>query len=190
MVNEKVHLLLPLELVLLNTESHLQQILLLRLVHVFQTSGDRGTGVATRIHDVFSVMVLSLVEKRLDTGLDKTPSTSVEGLFLCPHNGLGVRVHVEVFLELLPWEGVELLDACEGDVVNLVVGAVLVQGGPDLASAENDAVNLLGGLDGAGLVLGVGDDPLEAGIRASEVFNVRAGKGMTQQGLGEEDDES
>lgn len=159
-------------------------------MHVFQTSGDRGTGVATRIHDVLSVMVLGLVEQRLDTGLDKTPGTSIEGLFLCPHNGLGVGVHVEVFLELLPWEWVELLNAGEGDVVNLVVGTVLVQGSPDLARAENYAVNLLGRLDGASLMLGVGDDPLKAGIRASEVFNVRAGKGMTQQGLGEKDDES
>jgi len=38
-------------------------------------------------------------------------------------------------------------------------------------------------------VLGVGDDPLEASILAVEVFNVRARKRMTQQRLGEEDDE-
>lgn len=136
-------LLLALELALLHGKSHFQQFFFFLLVHMFQTSGYRGTGVATSVHDVSPVVVLGLIEKSLDTRLGKAPSTSVEGLFLRPHNGLGIGVHVEVFLELLPWEGVQLFDTGEGNVVDLVVGAVLLQGSPNLTRTENDTVNLL-----------------------------------------------
>jgi hypothetical protein len=64
-----------------------------------------------------------------------------------------------------------------------------VQRGPDLTTAEDDALNLLGRLDGTGLVLGVGDDPLEASILAVELVNVRASQRVTEQSLGKEDDE-
>lgn len=63
-----------------------------------------------------------------------------------------------------------------------------MQGGVDLTRAENDAVNLLVGLDVASLVRGIGDDPLELRI-ANEFLNVGASKWVTEEGLGEENDE-
>lgn len=133
-------------------------------------------------------MVLRAVEQSLDARLSVAPSTSVERLLLRPDDGLGVRVLVEVLAELLPGEGVELLDTGDGNVVDLVVGAVLVKTGIDLARAEDDAVNLLGSLDLARLVGWVGDDPLELGL-ANELLNVGAGERMTEESLGEEEDE-
>lgn len=138
---------------------------------------------------MLAVMVLSLVEKSLNTRLSKAPSTGVEGLFLSPDNRLGVGVAIEVLLELLPREGVKLLETGDGDVVDLVVGTVLVQGGVDLTRADDDTVDLLTGLDGALLVLRVFDEGAELSVLADEVLNARAGKRVTEQRLGEEDDE-
>lgn len=152
-----------------------------------QTRGDRRAGAATSIHDVLAVVVLSVVEKGLNTRLSIRPSTSVEGLLLGPDNSLGIRVLVEVVAELLPWEGVELLNAGDGDIVKLVLGAVLMQRRIDLARAENDTLNLLGGLDVTGLVGGVGNDPSELGV-TDKLLDVRASKRMTEERLGEEDD--
>ena len=42
-----------------------------------------------------------------------------------------------------------------------MLSAVFVEGGVDLATAENYAVNLVVGEDGFVFVSGVGDDPLE-----------------------------
>lgn len=89
----------------------------------------------------------------------------------------------------MPREGVQLLDASEGNIINLVVSTVLVQRSPDLTSAENDAINLLGRLDGASLVLRVRDDPLETSILGSELVQARPSERMAEERLGEEDDE-
>lgn len=158
-------------------------------MHVLQTSSDGSAGVAASVHDVLAVVVLGLVEKSLDTRLSKAPSTSVERLLLTPDDGLGVGVAVEVLLELLPGEGVELLKTGDGDVVDLVVSAVLVQGGVDLARAKNDTVDLLLGHEVAIGVLGVLDEGAELGVLAGEVLNVGASERVTEEGLGEEDDE-
>lgn len=136
---------------------------------------------------MLAVVVLGLVEQSLETGLGKAPGTSVEGLLLGPDDGLGVGVLVQVLAELLPREGVELLNTGDGHVVELVVGAVLLESGVDLARAENDTLNLLGSLDVSRLVSGVGDDPAELRV-TSELLNVGASNGVTEEGLGEEDD--
>ena len=172
--------LLALELILLDGESHLQEFLLLLGMDVLQASGNRGTGVTAGVHDVFAVVVLGLVEQGLNTRLREAPGTGVERLLLCPNDRLGVGIHVEVLFQLLPGEGVQLLNAGKGNVVDLVLGTVLVQSGPDLTRAENDAVDLLGGLDSASLVLRVGDDPLEASVFTAKVFNAGAGEGVTE----------
>lgn len=180
---------LTLELVLRDGKGHLQELGLLSSVHVLHTSGDGSAGVAAGVHDVFPIVVLGVIEESLDTGLREAPGAGVEGLLLGPDDGLGVGVHVEVLLELLPGEGVELLDTREGDVVDLVILAVLVKGGVDLASAQDDAVDLLGRLDDTGLVLGVLDDPAEAGV-TGELIERRPGKRVTEERLREEDDKS
>jgi hypothetical protein len=139
---------------------------------------------------VLTVVVVSVVEQGLNARLSEAPGTSVERLLLSPDDGLGVGVLVKVLLELLPGEGVQLLNAGEGDVVDVVLGTVLVESSPDLTTAENDSVNLLTRLENASLVLRVGDDPLEASVLPSELLDVAAGQRVSQQRLGEEDDES
>lgn len=182
------HLLLALELALGNRESHLDESLLLLEVRRLLASSDRSGRSTASVHDVLAVVVLGVVEKSLKTGLSVGPGASVEGLLLGPDNGLGVRVHVEVLAELLPREGVELLDTSEGDVVDLVVLAVLEESGIDLTSAENDTLNLLRGLDLTSLVSRVLKDPAEVSI-VSELLDVGASDGVAEERLGEEDDE-
>lgn len=79
----------------------------------------------------------------------------------------------------------QLLNTGDGSVGDLVGLAVLDQGSVDLSRAQDNTLDLLGGVDGGGVI---GDDPLEVGL-AFQGLDVRAGKGVTQQRLGEEDDQ-
>jgi hypothetical protein len=158
-------------------------------VNLLETSGDGSTGVSASVHDVLAGVVLSVVEQGLDTGLSEAPGTGVERLLLAPNDGLGVGVLVEVLLELLPREGVELLNASDGDVVQVVLGSVLVKGSPDLTAAENNTLNLFRSLDSTSLVLGIGNNPLEASVLTSELLDVAASQRVTEKRLGEEDNE-
>jgi hypothetical protein len=92
--------------------------------------------------------------------LSETPCTSVERLFLTPDDCLGIGVTVKVFLELLPWEWVQLLNTGNGSVLDSLISAVFVERGVNLSCAEDNSVDLLGLVDG-GAVLGIGDDPLK-----------------------------
>ena len=72
-----------------------------------------------------------------------------------------------------------------------------MDGGVGLASTDDDALDLFGGIDGVCLgalcdlcrfVGRVGNDPSEVGV-AGEVFNVRAGERVTEERLGEEENQ-
>lgn len=182
-------ILLSLELILLDGEGHLKQLLLLLGVCRLETGSNGRAWATAGVHDVLPVVVRGLVQQGLNSGLGEAPGAGIERFLLAPDDGLGVGVLVEILPQLLPREGVQLLDARNGDVVDVVLGAVLVQRGVHLAGTENDAVNLLVGLDGAGLVGGIRDDPVELGI-TRELLDVGAGDGVTQERLREEDDES
>lgn len=133
-------------------------------------------------------MVLRVVQQRLDPRLSEAPRASIERLLLRPDDILRVRVAVEVLFELLPGEGVQLLNAGDGHVADVIVGAVLVQRGVDLACAKDDTRDLFLGLDVAARVRGVLDDPFEVRL-ASELVDARSGQGMSQQALREEENE-
>lgn len=148
----------------------------------------RGTGVTSSVHDVFPVVVLGDVQDGLDTRLREGPRAGIERLLLAPDDGLGVGVAVEVLLDLLPWEGVELLDTGDGRVSDALVEAVLVQRGVDLAGTQDHALDVLW-LGGGAAVLGLGDDGAELGV-ADELVDGGAGERVTEEGFGEEDDES
>lgn len=151
------------------------------------SGSDRCGWVTSSIHDVLAVVVISLVQDSLDTWLSEGPGTSVKRLLLTPDNGLGVLVGVEVFLNLLPWEWVQLLDTSNGGIGDVVVGAVLDESGVDLSGTEDNTLDVV--LLGNGLaVLLLLDDPAEVAV-ANELLNGRAGNWMTEKGLGEEDDE-
>jgi len=137
---------------------------------------------------MLAIMILRAVQEGLNAGLGVAPSASIKRLLLGPDDGLGVGIRIQVLAELLPREGMQLLDAGDGDVVEAVVGAVLDEGSIDLAGAEDQAVDLVVRLDGTRLVGRVGDDPAEGGL-ADELLDVRAGDRVAQEGLGEEEDQ-
>jgi len=137
---------------------------------------------------MFSVVVFCLVQQRFNSWLSETPSTSVQGLFLAPNDGLGVGVFVEVIFELSPWEWIQLFNTGDGGWGDVVVGTVFVESGVDLTGAKDYAVDLLWRIDGFAM-LGIFDNPLEAAV-IGEFFNGWAGKWVAQKGLGKENDES
>lgn len=180
--------LLALKALLVNGESILQELLLLLEVDGLQTGGNRGGRSAAGVQDVAAIVVLGSVQQSLNARLGVRPGTGVQRLLLAPDDVLGVGVAVQVFLQLSPWEGVQLLHAGDGSVADALSLTVLDKGGVDLARADDHTLNLLGGVDG-GAVGGIGDDPLEVRV-ISERLQVRPGNRVTQQGLGEEDDKS
>ena len=127
--------LLALELLLSDAESILQQLLLLLDVAGLQAGSDGCRWVASSVHDVLAVVVLSLVQDGLDTWLGEGPGTGVKWLLLGPDDGLGVLVGVKVLLKLLPWEWSQLLNASDDGISDVVVGTVLQEGSVDLTSA-------------------------------------------------------
>jgi len=179
--------LLALEALLVKGESILQELLLLLQVDGLKTGSHGGAGGATGVQDVTAVVVLGGVQEGLQTGLGVRPSTGVQRLLLAPDNVLGVGVAIQVLLQLSPGEGVQLLNTGDGSVADTLGITVLGEGSVDLARAQDNTLDLLRGLDG-GTVSRVGDDPLEVRV-ASEALQVRASDRVTQQGLGEEDDQ-
>ena len=145
-------------------------------------------GIPSRIHNMFTIMMIRLIQQRLQTWLCETPRACIEGFFLGPDDGLCVGIHVEVFLQLGPGEGVQLFDAGDGGFVEVVLGAVFVEGDVDLAGAEDDAVDFFGRGDVVGLVGWVGDYPLKVGF-AGEVFDGGAGERVAEEGFGEEENQ-
>lgn len=156
-----------------------KEFLLFLDVDGLETGSHRRTRGTTSVEDVATVVVLCCVQQRLKTRLGEAPGTSVQRLLLAPDDGLGVGVLVQVLTELLPGEGVELLNTRDGHVVDLVLGAVLVQSRIDLTRAEDHALDLLGRLDVAARVGGVGDDPAEARV-AGELIQGRAGERVAE----------
>ena len=157
-------------------------------MHGLQTGSHTSAWVTAGVHDVLAIMVLGLVQQSLQTRLSERPGTSIKGLLLAPNDGLGVGIHVQILLQLLPGEGVKLLDASDSGVLEAIVGTVLVQRGIDLTGTEDDAVDLLWIIDSV-TVLWVRDNPLELGV-SGELFYRRAGKRVTKKRLREEDNES
>jgi hypothetical protein len=180
--------LLPLQLILRHTKRLLQQLLLLLQMTCLQPGRHTRTRIPPRIHNMSPIVMLRLIQQRLDPRLHKTPPPRVQRLLLTPNDRLGVLVLIKVISELCPGEGIELLDARDGDVFATGGFAVFVEGGVDLAGAEDDAVDGVVRVDGAGFVRRVRDDPLEVGV-ADEVFEVGAGKWVAEEGFGEEQDE-
>lgn len=180
--------LLALQTLLVNSESILEKLLLLLQVDSLETASDGSARSATGVQNVAAVVVLGGVKQSLNTGLGVRPGTGVQRLLLGPDDVLGVGVAVKVLLELSPREGVQLLNTGDSSVADAVSLTVLGQSSVNLARAENDTLDLLGLIDG-GAVGRVTDDPLEVRV-ISESLQVGTGNRVTQQSLGEEDDQS
>lgn len=131
-------------------------------MRALETRGHAGAGVAAGVHDVLAVVVLRVVEQRLEARLDEAPWAGVERLFLRPHNRLRVGVAVQVLAQLAPWEGVQLLNTGQGCVAELLMlRSVLLQRRIHLSSAHDYALNVLVVRNAVVLVRRVRDDPAE-----------------------------
>jgi len=124
-------------------------------------------------------VVLGLVEERLDSGLCKAPGTGVKGLLLAPDDVLRVGVRVEVVLQLLPWEGVKLLDTGNGNILLAACFTLLDKRSVHLTCAEDDTVDALVRLNLSSSVRRVFDDPLEVRV-TSELLNARASERVAE----------
>lgn len=153
-----------------------------------QSSGNRRRRITSCVHHVSSVVVLRLVQKRLNAGLDEAPGTGVQGFFLTPHNGLGVLVGVQVLLQQCPWERIKLLDTGNGSVLDAFVGTMFVKRGIHLTRTQDDTVDLIGVVNGLAM-FSLRNDPLEVRI-SDKVVNVGTGQRVTQQRFREEDNKS
>lgn len=71
-----------------------------------QARRDARARVSARIHDMFPIMILGLIEKRFNSWLGEAPCTRIQRLFLAPDDGLGVGIHIEILAELGPWKRV------------------------------------------------------------------------------------
>lgn len=155
-------------------------------MHGLQSGCYTGAGVPAGVHDVLVIMMFRLVEQGLNAWLGERPSASVKRLFLAPNNCFRVRVHIEVLLQLLPWEGVQLLNTSDGRVGVFIVGAMLVQCDIYLAGTKDDAVDVLRVSNGI-TVFWVRDDPSEMGV-AGKLFNGGATEWMSKKRFREEED--
>jgi hypothetical protein len=153
--------LLTLQLLLHNAKSDVQHVQLLLHMGPLQARCHACAGVPAGVHDVFPIMVRSLVQQGLDPWLREAPRTCIQWLFLRPNDGFGIGILIEVFPELCPWERVQLFDTGDGGLVVLVLGTVFVQSDVDLACAEDHAINFFRRRDVVGFVSRVRDDPLE-----------------------------
>lgn len=154
---------LALETLLVHSEGIVEQVLFFLQVAALETSGDRSARGTASIQHVAAVVVFSSVKQSLDTRLHKAPSTGVERLLLGPDDILGVRVAVQVLLELSPWEGVELFNTGDSGVADALALTVLGKSSVDLTRAQDDTLNLLRLIDG-GTMSGIRDDPAEVRV--------------------------
>lgn len=155
--------LLSLQFLLSHLEGDVKHIALLLQVTRLQSRRHTCAWVSASIHDVPTVVVLGLVQQCLNPRLRETPWTSVKRLFLRPYDCLSVGVRVEIFAELLPWEGIQLLHTGDGGVKELVLLTVFVKCDVYLTSTEDYTLDLIVWDE---LVLGrfvswVRNDPLE-----------------------------
>jgi hypothetical protein len=63
---------------------------------------------------------------------------------LTPDDVLGIWIHVQVLLQLLPGERIQLLNTRDGGVTDFLGCAMLMQCSVDLTSAEDDSLNVFG----------------------------------------------
>lgn len=153
--------LLPLQLSLHDAKSDVQHVQLLLHMGPLQPCCHACARIPAGVHDVFPIMVRSLVQQGLNSRLREAPRTRIQRLFLRPNDGFGVGILIEIFSELCPWERVQLFDTGDGGFVVLVLRTVFVQRDVDLACAEDNAINFFRRRDVVGFVSRVRDNPLE-----------------------------
>jgi len=169
---------------LLVLQSILKEGLLFNVVSRLATGSNSTVRVSTSISKRDVLVLVGFLEDSGQSLGSVAPTTHVEGLFLNPDNLLEVRVAVKNISDLSKGEGMQLLNSEEGSVLDIVGLSGLGQGSKHLANRDNQTLSLLLGTNGntMGLVL---NDPLEVRV-ISKVRERRSGQGVSQQGLGEQ----
>mmetsp|Transcript_30257 Transcript_30257/g.80096 ORF Transcript_30257/g.80096 Transcript_30257/m.80096 type:complete len:256 (+) Transcript_30257:113-880(+) len=134
-----------------------EDLLHLRLVDGAVAGGGRCRGVAPDVRHALGDAGAD--EGRVDTRLHVAPVAHVLRLLLDPDD-LGVGVPPGRVLDAVEGEGADLLHRHEGDALLALLAAVLEQVVVDLARAQDDAADLLAGLEL--LLEALRDDALEA----------------------------
>lgn len=107
--------------------------------------------------------MLRLPQNCLQPALHMLPGAAVPRLFLAPYDLLGIRVHIQVLLDLLPRKRVKLLDSRNSDISDIVLVAVFEQRSIYLARAHDDSSDAVRFIDSLS-VFGVGNDVLKARV--------------------------
>ena len=98
---------------------------------------------------------------------------------MTPYNVLCIGISIKVLLELRPREWVELFDASNGYILELLACSVLGEGGVDLSGAEDNTFNLVGIFNRLAM-LGIWENPLKVG-NTNEILNVRPSDWMSEE---------
>ena len=128
--------------------------------------------------------VAHLSKQVANTRLNEEPGTLVLGLFLHPLN-LGVLVASKVRLHVAEWEGSQLLQSHDGDVLDSTFISLIFEVVVDLARTEKNFLDLVIGDE---VCCSVGDDSLETQSNL-KLFDVGVSSTILQQFLGDWDDE-
>ena len=163
----------------MHREHLFKHVLFFLQVSRFQSRCCTCAWIPSSVHDVPPVVMLGLVQQRLDPRLYEHPCTRIEWLLLTPHDVLGVWIRIEILLELGPREWIQLLDPCDSGILNALRFSVLDEGSVDLSRAQNNALDLVMRCNRLA-VFGFWDDPLEVSI-LSEVLDVGSGNRMPQE---------
>lgn len=114
----------------------MQEFVQLLSVGLSVTSRRRSTDLTTSIAN-FSVLHTEVLQCVAQAGLNEGPGTLVLVLLLAPSN-LSVRILLELIDKREEWEGRQLLESQDSDVVLAELLALLNQVVVDLARAEDD----------------------------------------------------
>lgn len=143
----------------LKIQGTLYELLLLDSMHLLNTRRSGSTRSPANIRRSHTI-AMRFGEHSVDAVADEAPGTSIIRLLLSPDYTLGIGICLKVRACLFPGEGMQLLDARDGNVAESQCLPLLGEGIVDLARAQNYPVNLAR-ISNAGPMGGIGNDFLE-----------------------------
>lgn len=153
-------------------------------MQLLSTGSNRCRRLSASVSNVGMLVVLGSLEGGVHSRLDVDPGTSVKRLLLSPADILKVGVRVQKLSDLLPREGVQLLDSDDSSLLVSKILSSLEESSPDLAGTEENSLDALLVVDGLAMLV-VLNDPLEVRL-TNKLREVGLGHGVSQQVLREE----
>lgn len=103
-----------------------------------ETSSNASARIPSCILNIFARVMLCIADDGIQSWLYKAPATGVKRLLLGPDDFVQIGVFVQLITELRPREGVQLLNANDSDIINLVSFAVFDKRGVYLTRANQE----------------------------------------------------